>query len=79
MVAQTLTTPSQDDASQGAPLLGQVEQAMDRLSADGAYDKRKVFDAFGPQQGRPIRPIMPPRKDAQIAQHGNTQAEPLAR
>ena len=26
-----------------------------------------------------MRPLIPPRKDAQIEQQGNTQAEPLAR
>ncbi len=65
IVAQTLTPPGQDDASQVEPLLKQVEAPIDALAE--------------PQQGPPIRPIIPPRKDAKIEQHGNTQAEPLAR
>ena len=44
----------------------------------GPYDKRKVFKALAaPEQGAPIHPIIPPRKDAKIEQHGNTNAEPL--
>ena len=53
---------------------------MVALGGDGAYDKRKVFDALAaPDQDPPIRPIIAPRKDAKIEQHGNTHAEPLPR
>ena len=80
IVAQTLTTNRRDDASQVEPLLQQVEASVAALGGDGAYDTRKVFDALAtPDQGRPIRPIIPPRKDAKIEQHGNTKAEPLPR
>ena len=80
IVAQTLTTNSQDDASQVECLLAQVEGPIEALGADGAYDKRKVFDALAdPDPGPPIRPIIPPRKDAKIQQHGNTKTEPLPR
>lgn len=80
IVAQALTTNRRDDASQVEPLLEQVEASVVALGGDGAYDKRKVFDALAaPDQGRPIRPIIVPRKDAKIQQHGNTNAEPLSR
>ena len=69
IVAQTLTTNRQDDAGQVEPLGG-----------DGAYDQHKVFDALAaPEPGPPIRPIIPPRRNAKIEQHGNTNAEPLPR
>ena len=80
IVAQALTTNRRDDASQVEPLLEQVEASVVALGGDGGYDKRKVFDALAaPDQGRPIRPIIVPRKDAKIQQHGNTNAEPLPR
>ena len=80
MVAQTLTTNRPDDASQVEPLLRQVHAPIEALGGDGAYDKRKVFDALAaPDPRPPIRPIIPPRKDAKIQQHGNTHAEPLPR
>ena len=80
IVAQTLTPHRQDDAGQVEPLLGQVQAPIKALGGDGAYDKRKVFDALAaPEQGPPIQPIIPPRKDAKIQQHGNTNAEPLPR
>ena len=67
-----------------SPLLGslleQIDDAVDALGGDGAYDKRKVFEALAdPGKGRPIQPIIAPRKDAKIQQHGNCKAPPLAR
>ena len=39
-----------------------------------------MFEALAaPDRGPPIRPIIPPRKDAKIQQHGNCNAEPLPR
>jgi hypothetical protein len=42
-VGHTLTPNWVDDASQLAPLLEQTPSAISTVSADGAYDKRKVF------------------------------------
>ena len=78
IVAQTLTPPSADDASQVEPLLEQVQAPVEALGGDGAYDQRKVFDALAASEP-PIRPIIPPRINAKIQQHGNTKAEPLPR
>ena len=58
----------------------QVAAPIAAVGGDGAYDKRKVFEALAaPDRGPPIRPIIPPRKDAKIQQHGNCNAEPLPR
>ena len=78
--AQTLTTNSQDDAGQVEPLLDQIETPIAAVGGDGAYDRRKVFEALAASdRGPPMRPIIPPRKDAKIEQHGNRKAEPLPR
>ena len=80
VVAQTLTSHRIDDASQVVDLLTQVDEAVAAVGGDGAYDKQKVFDALAtPPSGPPIQPIMAPRKDAKIQQHGNSKAPPLAR
>ena len=80
IVAQTLTTHRHDDAGQVEPLLEQVAAPIAAVGGDGAYDKRKVFEALAaPDQGPPIRPIIPPRKDAKIQHHGNRKEEPLPR
>ena len=80
VVAQTLTSHRMDDASQVAPLLTQVDEAVEAVGGDGAYDRHKVFDALAtPPSGPPIRPIIALRKDAIIQQHGNCKGPPLAR
>ena len=80
VVAQTLTSHRIDDASQVAPLLSQVDEAVEAVGGDGAYDKQKVFDALAtPTRGPSIQPIIALRKDAKIQQHGNCKAPALAR
>ena len=80
VVAQTLTSHRIDDASQIAPLLTQVDEAVGVVGGDGAYDKQKVFDALAePPSDPPMVPLIALRKDAIIQQHGNCKAPPLAR
>ena len=75
VVAQTLTSHRIDDASQVAPLLTQVDEAVGAVGGDGAYDKQKVFDALAtPPSGPSIVPLIALRKDAKIQQHGNCKA-----
>ena len=57
----TLTTNSVDDASQLAPLLDQVEDPIDDVCLDGAYDSEDCWDEL---IGRKINPIIPPRRNA---------------
>ena len=47
----------------------------------GAYDKEKVYKAlkYLPNQEVPIQPIIPPRRNAKIGQHGNCKDPPLPR
>ncbi len=76
--AVALTPNSIDDARMVEPMLSQIDQPIDHLAADGSYDKRKVYDSLNCH--RPdTRVLIPPRKNAHIWQHGNTQAERLKR
>ena len=59
-------------------LLEQIEQTLLTCAADGAYDKRKVYDALNGHSPE-VKILIPPRKDARIWQHGNSKAEPLKR
>ncbi len=66
------------DADLVAPALAEVEQPIASFGGDGAYDKRKVYQAL--QARAPDAAVnIPPRKDARIWQHGNTKAPPLPR
>ena len=57
-------------------LVGQVDCPIQQVSADGAYDKRKCYEALEPT-GATV--TIPPRRDAKIWQHGNNTGEPWQR
>jgi len=72
----TVTEAGEDDAGQVADLL-RASLQIDQVSADGAYDKRKAYDAC---QQHPVAHIaIPPRRNARIWQHGNRRAAPHPR
>ena len=76
IVAEVLTENSGHDADQVDDLLDQVEQPVETFYGDGSYDKWKVYDRMSAEG---IEPVIPPRHDAKIKQHGNSRAEPLPR
>jgi hypothetical protein len=75
--AEILTDNATDDAAVVDDLLDQTENKIGKFSGDGAYDKWKVYDTLLERDG--ITPIIPPRRDAKITQHGNSKLPPLAR
>jgi hypothetical protein len=76
--AAALTENSVDDAKMADPLLSQIDLPIDHLAADGSYDKRKVYESLN-RYAAQATVLIPPRKNAHIWQHGNTQAERLKR
>lgn len=59
-------------------MLAQIEQTLLACAADGAYDKRKVYDALN-EHSPQVEILIPPRKNAHIWQHGNSKDERLKR
>ena len=57
-------------------LVEQVERPIRQVSADGAYDKRKCYEAL---EATGAKVTIPPRRDAKIWQHGNRGGEPWQR
>jgi hypothetical protein len=76
--AALLTDNSVSDDEAVEALLAQIEQEIGEFAADGAYDKRKVYASLN-AHSPDVRILIPPRKNARIWQHGNTQAERLKR
>ena len=54
------------------PLLEQIEDDLEQVSADGAYDGRDCYEVV---KKRNAKVAIPPRKDAKIWQHGNCRAD----
>lgn len=66
---------SSNDLSDGDALpdiLDGIDGEIEQVSADGAYDQRKCYDAIHRRQAKAT---IPPRKGAKIWQHGNSKAE----
>jgi len=73
-----LTGNSTSDDAVVKEMLTQIEQTLLACAADGAYDKRKVYDALN-EHSPDVEILIPPRKNARIWQHGNSREERLKR
>ena len=69
-----MSTNSVDDAAMVGTLLDGLEGTVKKVAADGAYDKKKVYEEL---EKRKIKPIIPPRKNARITKHGNSRGREL--
>jgi len=74
--AEVLTENSGHDADQVDGLLDEIDTPLDSLAGDGAYDQWKVYETLAAKE---IEPIIPPRRNARIKQHGNSNQSPLKR
>ena len=78
ILAACLTGNHISDDAVVKELLSQIEPALTSCAADGAYDKRKVYDALN-EHTPEVEILIPPRKNARIWQHGNSKEERLKR
>jgi DDE family transposase len=73
-----LTGNNTSDDAVVKEILEQIEQTLLACAADGAYDKRRVYDALNLHSPQ-VEILIPPRKNAHIWQHGNSKEERLQR
>ncbi|MEL6502368.1 MAG: IS5 family transposase [Cyanobacteria bacterium J06623_1] len=76
IVSAVATTNDYHDSQVLEDILDGVEDDLQQVSTDGAYDTQKCYEAI---QQRQAEAIIPPRKNAKIKQHGNCQKPPLPR
>jgi hypothetical protein len=74
--AAVASDPGVTDEEAVPCLLGQVDNPVSGAGADGAYDRRSVYEAL---DRRGARAVIPPRRDAKIQRHGNASGPRLAR
>ncbi len=68
IVASDLTDRRTHDCTLVGPLLEQIPKPLASLSADGAYDTEGVYEAAQSKgEGRTVRMLIPPGRDAQLA------------
>jgi len=67
IIASDLTARRTHDSTQVPALLEQISDAVASLSADGAYDTKAVYEAAHERgEGRAVRVLIPPGRDAQL-------------
>jgi hypothetical protein len=67
IVASDLTSRRTRDSARVPTLLGQIENRVSSISADGAYDTRSVYEAAQEEgDGRAVRVLIPPGRNAQL-------------
>ncbi|NJN49267.1 MAG: IS5 family transposase [Alkalinema sp. RL_2_19] len=71
-----VTTNQVHDGTVLKDILDGIEDDIEQVSADGAYDHRHCYDEITERQAKPV---IPPRQDAVIWQHGNGKAPPHPR
>jgi hypothetical protein len=74
--AAVVSEPGVTDEEAVPALLDPVQEPVSGAGADGAYDRRSVYEAL---ERRGARAVIPPRRDAKIQRHGNTAGPRLAR
>lgn len=76
ILAAVVTTNDVHDGEVLSDILEQIEDKLEQVSTDGAYDHRHCYDKVAE---RGAKPVIPPRKDAVIWQHGNCKSPPHPR
>jgi len=76
ILVAVVTTNNIHDGEVLNDVLEAIEGEIEQVSADGAYDHRHCYDEISE---RGAKPVIPPRKDAVIWQHGNCKAPPHPR
>ncbi|BBC24413.1 IS5 family transposase [Pseudanabaena sp. ABRG5-3] len=76
ILAAVVTMNDCHDGEVLADILEGIDAEIAQVSADGAYDHRHCYDEIA-QHG--AKAVIPPRKDAKIWEHGNTNATPHPR
>jgi IS5 family transposase len=74
--AAVVSEPGVTDAEAVPSLLEQVENPLEGVGADGAYDRRGVYEEL---ERRGARAVIPPRRDAKIQRHGKKAGPRLSR
>jgi IS5 family transposase len=76
IVAVVVSTNNVADSQALPDLLEQVQDDIEQVSADGAYDTQQSYLSI---EEHGATPVIPPRKNAVIHQHGNCKAPPRSR
>ena len=64
VVTSRLTDSGGDDAQVGAGMLEELEASIARFTADGAYDRKTIYEVIAGRDAPAVKIVIPPRKTA---------------
>jgi hypothetical protein len=76
ILAAVVTGNDTHDGEVLGDLLEPIEGEIEQVTTDGAYDQETCYEDI---TARGAKPVIPPRKNAKIWQHGNSKAPPHPR
>ena len=76
ILAAVVTTNDFHDGEVLDDVLQAIDESIEQVSTDGAYDHRHCYDEIA---AKGARAVIPPRQDAVIWQHGNCKGKPHPR
>lgn len=76
IMASVVTTADVQDGEVVEDLLDQIQGPISQVTGDGIYDTQNCYKSIEEHEAVPV---IPPRKNAKIKQHGNSTAPPLRR
>jgi hypothetical protein len=76
IVTAQLSTNDYHDKKLLPDLIKEINERLGNAAGDGGYDSHECFEAVKVKGGNPV---IVPRKDAKIKQHGNSKLAPLPR
>ncbi|MGJ3249452.1 MAG: IS5 family transposase [Elainellaceae cyanobacterium] len=76
ILAAVVTTNDVHDGEVLNDVLEAIEEQIEQVSTDGAYDHRHCYDEI---EAKGAKAVIPPRRDAKIWQHGNRKEKPHQR
>lgn len=76
ILAAVVTSNDCHDGQVLADVLAGIDDPIDQVSTDGAYDHRHCYNDIA---AKGAKAVVPPRKDAKIWQHGNRKGRPHPR
>jgi hypothetical protein len=76
ILAAVVTTNDFHDGEVLNDVLAAIDEPIEQVSTDGAYDHRHCYDEIA---AKGAKALIPPRQDAVIWQHGNRKEKPHPR
>ena len=75
VVTSRLTDSGGDDALVGVEMIEEIETTIERFTADGAYDRKKIYEVLKERGTPDVKIVIPPIKTASTSKSSDSALE----